>query len=81
MNYITFIYRWNTRELKKIISAILKSWAADNIKKFNYIQSYLLKEKKTEKIEEKLLFIHSKEQDKLLDFLSNFPQIEKINIT
>ena len=81
MNYITFIYRWTSRELRKVILAILKSWVTDNVKRLNYVQNYSIKEGKIEKIEEKILLIHSKEQDKLLDFLSNFPQIEKINIT
>jgi hypothetical protein len=77
---MTFVYRWTSRELRKIILAILKSWVADEIKRFNYIQSYSFKEKGIEKTEEKILLIHTNEQDKLLDFLSKFPQIEKINI-
>lgn len=80
MNYMTFTYKWTARELRKIILSILKSWVADNVKRLNYIQSYSSKEKEIKKIEEKILLIHTKEQNKLLDFLSNFPQIEKINI-
>lgn len=81
MNYLSFIYKGSPRELKKIILMILKSWKANNIKRINYIQDYSLDEKKINKIEEKILLIHAKNEDKLLDFLSeNFPQIEKINI-
>ena len=81
MNYTTFIYKWNSRELKKIIWIILKSWIAYNIKKINYVQDFSLEEKNIKKSEEKILLIHSENQDKLLDFLSKkFPQIEKINI-
>ncbi len=76
-----FTYRWNSRELRKIIVAILKSWTAENIKKFNYIQNYALNDKNIEKSEEKIVLIHTKNQSKLLEFLSkNFPQIERINI-
>ena len=81
MNYITFVYKWNSRELRKIILAILKSWMADNIKRLNYVQSYSSQEKWVRKIEEKLLLIHTENMDNLQKFLSkNFPQIEKIAI-
>lgn len=81
MNYIAFVYRWNSRELKKIILAILKSWMADNVKKINYVQNYILQEKGVNKVEEKILLIHSEKQDDLLSFLSkNFPQIERIYV-
>lgn len=81
MTYSIFRYKWNPRELRKIIVTILKSWTANNIKRVNYVQNYSLKEKNIEKSEEKILLINSENQDKLLEFLSkNFPQIEKINI-
>lgn len=81
MKYITFVYKWNSRELRKIILAILKSWMADNIKRLNYVQNYSLQEKWIKKEEEKLLLIHTENVDDLLIFLSkNFPQIEKIDI-
>ena len=80
MDYITFVYRWTARELRKIILAILKSWVADEIKRFNYVQNYSFKEKNLEKSEEKILLINAKEPNKLLDFLSKFTQIERINI-
>ena len=80
MDYITFVYRWTARELRKIILAILKSWVADEIKRFNYVQNYSFKENSMEKTEEKILLINTKEPDKLLDILSKFTQIERINI-
>lgn len=80
MNYMMFVYRWTARELRKIILATLKSWVAGEIKRFNYVQSYSFRENNIEKIEEKILLIHAKEEDKLLNFLSNFQQIEKIDI-
>ena len=80
MDYMTFVYKWTSRDLRKIILAILKSWITDNIKKFNYIHNYSLKEKNIEKTEEKIILIHAEAGDKLLNFLSkNFPQLEKID--
>ena len=80
MNYLTFLYRWNSRELRKIIVAILKSGLANNVKKFNYVQNYSIKDNKIEKAEEKILLMQSDKQDKLIDFLSkNFSnKVEKI---
>ncbi len=81
MKYMTFVYKWNSRELRKIILAILKSWMADNIKRLNYVQNYSLQEKWIKKEEEKMVLIHTENVDDLLVFLSkNFPQIEKIDI-
>ena len=83
MDYLIFAYKWNSRELRKIINAILKAWVANNVKKVNYVQNYDFNEKKIEKSEEKILLIHTENQNKLTDFLSkNFSQeIEKINIS
>lgn len=80
MDYMMFVYRWTARELRKIILAILKWWVADEIKRFNYVQNYSFKENVIEKSEEKILLIYTKEQDNLLDFISKFTQIERINI-
>ena len=82
MEYLVFVYKWKSRDLRRIIVSILKSWAADNVKKINYVQNYLLKEwKNIEKNEEKILLIYTQDKNKLLDFLTkSFPQIEKINI-
>ena len=82
MNYLTFLYRWNSRELRKIIVAILKSGLANNVKKFNYVQNYSIKDNKIEKAEEKIILMQSDNQDKLIDFLSkNFSnKVEKITL-
>lgn len=81
MGYMTFTYKWTSRELRKNILAILKSWMADNVKKFNYVHNYSFKDNRIEKTEEKILLIYAENQDDLLKFLSkNFPQIERINI-
>ncbi len=82
MEYLVFVYKWKSRDLRRIIVSILKSWVADNVKKINYVQNYLLKEwKNIEKNEEKILLIYTQDKNKLLNFLTkNFPQIEKIDI-
>lgn len=82
MECLSFIYKWKSRDLRRIIVSILKSWVVDNVKKVNYVQNYSLKEwKNIEKNEEKILLIYTQDKNKLLDFLTkNFPQIEKINI-
>jgi hypothetical protein len=82
MNYLMFVYNWKSRDLRKIVVAILKSWMADNVKKINYVQNYVLKDwKNIEKNEEKILLVYTQNKDKLLDFLSkNFPQIERFDI-
>lgn len=81
MNFLTFVYRWSSRELRKIILSLIKSWIADDIKRINYIQNYSMDDKSVKKDEEKLILINAKDYDKLMDFLSkNFPQIERINL-
>ena len=81
MNFLTFVYRWNSRDLKKIILSLIKSWIADDIKRINYIQNYSMDDKSVKKDEEKLILINAKDYDKLMDFLSkNFPQIERIKL-
>ncbi len=81
MNFLTFVYRGNSRDLRKIILSLIKSWVADNIKRINYIQNYSVNDKSVKKDEEKLILINAKDYDKLMDFLSkNFPQIERIKL-
>ena len=81
MIFLSYIYRGKSRELRKIITSILKSWIAEKIKKINYVQDYSLESQKITKTEEKILLIYTQDENRLLDFLSkNFPQIEKINI-
>lgn len=81
MDYLIFGYKWNSRELRKIITAILKSWIASNVKKLNYVQDYCLNDKKIEKTEQKLLLVYTDDYAKLTDFLSkNFSQLQEIKI-
>lgn len=81
MDYLVFTYGGSSRDLKKIIVAILRSWFAENIKKLNYVHDYSMGTKNAEKQEEKIILIHTQNQDKLLEFLSkNFQQLKRINI-
>lgn len=79
-NYI-FTYGGKSRDLKRIITAVLKSWLANDIYKINYWQRFSLNDKKVEKSEIKFLVINSENEEKLSDFLSkNFPEIDEFNI-
>lgn len=81
MNNYIFTYGGKSRDLKRIITAILKSWLTNNIYKINYWQKFSLGEKRVEKSEVKFLIINSENKEKLSDFLSkNFPEIEEFNI-
>jgi len=81
MDFLVFVYKWSSRELRKIISVLLKVWVADAVKKFNYIQNFVINDKSVKKYEEKILLINTKDDEKLMDFLSkNFPQIERIKL-
>ena len=81
MSPLLFSYNGRSRELKKIIISLLKSWCATKIHKFNYVQSFGLKENVVEKFEIKFVIIYTDDELKLLNFLSkNFPQIEKVEI-
>lgn len=50
-------YPNNSRQLKKFITEILKSWLAKCINRFNYVKSYFLREWELQKEEEKVLLI------------------------
>ncbi len=79
---LSFVYRGTSRDLRKIITAILKSWIAEKIKRINYVQDYSFENQKIIKAEEKIILIYTQDENRLLDFLSkNFPQIEKIDIS
>ncbi len=79
MKYLTFVYKWKSRDLRKVILAILKSWIANNIQKLNYAQNFSLNENKLEKQESKILLINTDDEKKLMDFLSKVcPQMERI---
>ena len=81
MEALLFSYRGNSRELRKIIVALLKSGCASKIHKLNYVQSFELKENVVEKSELKYIIIYTDDESKLLNFLSkNFPQIERIEL-
>ena len=82
MNYMVFVYRGKSRDLRKIIVSILKSGVAQNVKKINYVQDYSLKDKNnSEKEEEKILLISAESEIKLIEFLSkNFSQIKRIYV-
>ena len=81
MKYLSFIYRWSSRELKKIIVSLLKSWTASEIQKINYVQNFTVYEKSVNKTEQKILLIKTNDESKLINFLSkNFPQIEKFTV-
>ena len=73
------MYKWKSRELRRIIVALLKSWFVSEIKKVNYVQNFVLVDTKLEKTEMKMLVMSTENEKKLVEFLSkNFPQIERI---
>jgi hypothetical protein len=79
MNGLLFSYNGSSRELKRIIISLLKSWCASKIEKFNYVQSFLLNEGNVEKSEIKYVVVYTDDESKLLCFLSkNFPEVERV---
>ena len=82
MDYLLFVYEWSSRDLRKIIVAILKAWVANEVKKINYVHNYTMKDVKTVvKDEEKILLINTWDENKLNDFLlKKFSQIKRIKI-
>lgn len=54
---LIFFYKNDGRKLKQIITWLLKSWAATNIKRLNYTQSYSLHDNKIQKTEEKAVLV------------------------
>lgn len=81
MNYLTYVYEWNARDLRKIIMTLLKSGLVNEVKKVNYVQSFVLNNSKIEKNEQKIIMVKTDDEEKFVNFLSkNFPQIERINI-
>ena len=81
MCYLMFSYKWRSRDLRKIIVAIVKSWFVDNVKKVNYVHNYSLVDGKVEKSDENLVLIHTQNHDNLLNFLAEkFPELERITI-
>ena len=80
MGVYVFSYLWDGRNLKRIITWILKSWTAQKIQKINYWQSFRLNDKNIKKSEIKILFIYAENGDKLSQFVSNFPELEMIHL-
>lgn len=81
MKCLLYSYDGNSRELKRIIISLLKSWCVLKVHKFNYVQSFWLKKNVVEKSEIKYMIIYTDDESKLLSFLSkNFPQVERIEI-
>ena len=81
MKCLLYSYDGNSRELKRIIISLLKSWCALKVHKFNYVQSFWLKKNVVEKSEIKYMIIYTDDESKLLSFLSkNFPQLERIEL-
>ena len=77
MNGLLFSYSGGSRELKRIIISLLKSWCASKVEKFNYVQSFLLNEGNVEKNEIKYIVVYTDDEPKLLSFLSkNFSEVE-----
>jgi len=81
MNNFVYVYKWKSRDLRKNILILLKSWFASEVKKMNYVHSFTIKDNKIEKNEEKIVIISTENEEKLMNFLSkNFPQFERIDI-
>jgi len=60
---IIFFYKNDGRKLKQIITGLLKSWAATNIRRINYTQSYTLHDNKIQKTEEKAVLVEYKPEN------------------
>lgn len=81
MKCLLYSYDGNSRELKRIVISLLKSWCALKVHKFNYVQSFWLKKNVVEKSEIKYMIIYTDDESNLLSFLSkNFPQLERIEL-
>ena len=61
---LIFFYKNDGRKLKQIITWLLKSWAANKIRRLNYIQSYTLHEGKIQKNEEKAVIVEFTSENK-----------------
>lgn len=80
MKNLLYSFKWNWRELKKIITTLLKSWKASEIQRTNYCNSFSIKDNKIEKSEIKILIIQTENEENLKNFImKNFPFLEKID--
>lgn len=74
-----FLCNDTSRNLKKNITAIIKSWNANKIIKINYAQVFSLCEKNIQKSESKILIIDTENEDKLNQFIEGkFPNMERL---
>ena len=81
MDNLVYVYKWKSRDLRKNIVALLKSWLAVEIRKVNYVHSFEISNNTIQKIEEKLVIISTEKEEKLNEFLSkNFSQFERISL-
>ena len=78
MNICAFSYTWSWRDLKKIITGLLKSWNAIKIQKLNYGQMFYLKDKDIVKENNKLILIHTTDKEKLTSFTQKYPTLDEI---
>jgi len=69
------IVKKNWRDLRKVITIVLKSNLATKIIKMNYVQSFSLHEGKILKEEEKILYIETKEKEKCLQKIQQFTDV------
>lgn len=61
---LIFFYKNDGRKLRQIITWLLKSWAANKIRRINYTQTYTLHENKIQKTEEKAVIIEYTPENK-----------------
>ena len=60
---------YDGRKVRQLITMLLKSWAATEIKRLNYAQSYTLNDKSIKKQEERILLIFGADSTKLQNLL------------
>ena len=61
---------YDGRKVRQLITMLLKSWAASQIKRLNYAQSYTLNDKTIQKQEEKILIIFGSDIVKIESLLA-----------
>lgn len=61
---------YDGRKVRQLITMLLKSWAATEIKRLNYVQSYTFNNKSIKKQEEKILLIFGNDTTKIQNLLA-----------
>ena len=61
---------YDGRKIRQLITMLLKSWVASEIKRLNYVQSYTLNDKTIKKQEEKMLLILWADSTKIQSILA-----------